>query len=134
MNSSTRKPFVGRPTKRAVRLTGALALATSILAGTTLTAAPANAAGNANVWLNFSNSYCVGGGTMTGVFGAVDNVWSGGDWGDRVLYPRAQLYRTNTFNGRAYCDRPWYDPRGDYWVNIIWKEFYPTRNGQAFYF
>ena len=106
-----------------------------ILAASALfvSAQPAQAA-NANVWLNFSNGYCVGGGTMTGVFGAVDGVWTGGDWGDRVLYPVAALGRTNTFNGRAYCDRPWYDPRGDYWVNIIWKEFYPTRAGQAFYF
>lgn len=109
-------------------------MAALVAVGTVVaTAQPAQAA-NGNVWLNFSNSYCVGGGTMTGVFGAVDGVWTGGDWGDRVLYPTVAFYRTNTFNGRAYCDRPWYDPRGDYWVNIVWKQFYPTYNGQAFYF
>lgn len=131
---NTKSPSQNTRTAVRQRVAGAvasLALAAGALA---VTAAPSQAAGNANAWLNFSNSYCVGGGTMTGVFGAVDGVWSGGDWGDRVLYPRVQTGRTNTFNGRAYCDRPWYDPRGDYWVNIIWKEFYPTANGQAFYF
>ena len=118
------------------RKVAATAAATALAAsGAVVSAAPAQAAGNVNVWLNFSNAYCYAGGTMTGVFGTVDSVWSGGDWGDRVLYPRAQTGRVNTFDGRAYCNRPWWDPRGDYWVNyIVGKEFVPSYNGQSFYF
>lgn len=102
--------------------------------GGLVTASTASAAPYGNVYLVVSNANCVGGGTVIYVGGAVDNVWSGGDWGDNVIYPRVDLNRTNTFNGRAYCDRPWWDARGDYWINVVWKQFYPTRTGQTFWF
>jgi hypothetical protein len=86
-----------------------------------------------NVYLVVGNWNCVGGGKVTGVFGAVDQVWTGGDWGNNIIYPRVDLNRTNTFNGRAYCDRPWYQGP-DYWINVTWWRFYPTRTGQTFWY
>jgi hypothetical protein len=116
-----------RTIRSAVVLTAAASLGLTVGVAT-----PAQAA-TANVWIVVDNRNCVGGGTVIGVWGAVDWVWSGGDWGDNVLYPRAELYRTNTFSGRAYCQRPWYRG-GDYWINVTWKQFYPTRSGQTFWF
>jgi len=68
------------------------------------------------------------------VGGAVDNTWTGGDTGDNIIYPRVRIGVTNIFNGRAFCDRPWYDPRGDYWINVIWWQFKPTGNRQTFWY
>jgi hypothetical protein len=70
---------------------------------------------------------------VTGIFGVVDNAWLGGDWGDNIVYPRVRVLDTNTFNARAYCDRPWYQGPG-YWIDVVWKQFRPTANGQTLWF
>lgn len=113
----------------------AVLIATLIVLGTMLASAtPAQAYPYGNAYLVVNNWRCVGGGTVKAVSGAVDQVWTGGDAGDNIIYAKVDLYRKNTFNGRAYCDRPWYDPRGDYWINIVWWQFTPTRSGQTFWY
>lgn len=117
------------------RVAAVLALGSGLMLGSALVdTTPASAAGVGRAYVVVGNGNCIGGGRVTGVFGAVDNQWSGGDWGDNIVYPSVQIGRRNVFNGRAYCDRPWFDPRGDYWVNVVWKEFTPTRTNQTFWF
>jgi hypothetical protein len=113
-------------------LLAATAVAVAAVMGVTAQSASASYVGHA--YIVVSNANCVGGGQVTGIFGAVDTVWSGGDWGDNIIYPAVRIGASNTFNARAYCDRPWWDPRGDYWVNIIWKVFTPSYNNQTFWF
>jgi hypothetical protein len=96
-------------------------------------ASPASASYYGNAYLVVGNWNCIGGGSVVGVGGAVDNVWSGGDWGDNIIYPRVRVGDTNTFNGWAYCSRPWWRG-GDYRINVIWKQFRPTGNNQTFWF
>jgi hypothetical protein len=97
------------------------------------TAPPAQAWYAGNAWIIVGNWNCVGGGTVTGVWGAVDDFWSGGDSGDNIVYVRVRIYNNNTFNGRAFCSRPWWRG-GSYWINVVWKQFYPTGNNQNFWF
>lgn len=92
----------------------------------------AMAAGNANAYLVINNWRCVGGGKVIQVSGSVDTLWTRGDAGDNIIYPRVQTYRWNTFNGRALCSRPWYQG-GSYWINVIDFQFYPKQNGQTFW-
>lgn len=96
-------------------------------------ASPAHAWYRGNAYLVIGNWNCVGGGSVTAVYGAVDNIWSGGDAGDNIIWPTVRVGDTNTFNGRAYCSRPWYRG-GPYWVNIVWKQFRPTASNQTFWF
>jgi len=98
-----------------------------------VTAAPASAWYYGNSYIVVGNWNCVGGGKVIGIFGAVDQTWTGGDWGDNIIYPRVRVGLVNTFNGRAYCDRPWYQGP-DYWINVTWKQFRPTANRQTFWF
>jgi hypothetical protein len=99
-----------------------------------IAASPASAWYAGNSWIVVGNANCVGGGSVTGVWGAVDGMWSGGDAGDNVLYVRSRIGANNVFNGRAYCNRAWWDPRGDYWINVAWKQFRPRANRQTFWF
>lgn len=114
--------------KRSV-LTTAAALT---VAATTVGASPAVAAdGYAWAYLKVDKSVCVGGGKVVDVFGAVDNVWSGGDAGDNVVYAKVALGRVNTFNGVVHCKAR---GRNLYKVDVVGKEFTPTRNKQTFRF
>ena len=83
-----------------------------------------------NVYLVVTNGNCVGGGNVIFIQGAVDYMWSGGDWGDNIIYPRVRIGDTNTFNGRAFCTRPWYRG-GGYWINVVGRTFRPSYNGQT---
>lgn len=70
-------------------------------------AAPASAA-NGNVWINFSKTMCTGGGSVVGVYWAVDNVSSGpagGDWGDNVIYPTVRIGAQSTISFTLMCKR-----------------------------
>jgi hypothetical protein len=120
---------------RARRNFAAFLLAAAIATGGVAAMAPAAGAWSyGHAYLVVGNWNCVGGGKVTGVFGAVDQTWTGGDWNDNVIWPTVRVGVTNTFNGRAYCDRPWYDPRGDYWINVVWWQFGPTANNQTFWY
>ncbi len=94
--------------------------------------APAQAHTNGHVYLVFQHhTTCPLGGKVVWVGGAVDGMWSGGDGGDNVLYPKVDFHRTNVFNGWAWCDRWW---ANDYRANIVWKQFNPTGWNQTFWF
>lgn len=121
--------------QRGFKRWGGIACASVLLAISSIvvTASPAQAWYAGRAWVIVGNWNCVGGGTVTGVFGAVDDMWSGGDWGDNVVYPRVRINGSNVFNARAFCSRPWYKG-GSYWINVAWKQFYPTANNQNFWF
>ena len=111
-----------------------LALALTLLAaGAGATAQTASAYPNGNVWLIIKNSNCFAGGKVTGVFGAVSASWSGGDWGDNIIYPYVVFNQTDVFNGRAWCSNS-YVPGGGYWINIVWFQFRPTGWNQNFWY
>ena len=122
---------MNRGTRR--RLLGSGIAALLGLAGPVMITSSAEAAYVGNAYLVVTNGNCVGGGTVTGIFGAVGNVWSGGDSGDNIIYPRVRVGESNQFNGRAFCSRPSYRG-GSYWINVVGKDFTPSRNAQTFYF
>ncbi len=109
------------------------ALLTSIMLALglgTVAAQPAQAGATGHVYLVVFNSRCVSGGTVKQITGAVDWVWSGGDYGDNIIYPRVEFHRWNAFNGRALC----VNGSKSYWINIPYWQFYPTAWNQAFYY
>ncbi len=126
----------GAPSRRRLHLLRASVLSVVLFATASSAMVPTASAaepGNANSYLVVNNWRCVGGGRVTGVFGAVDRTSAYGDWGDNIIYPRVVKGVTNQFNGRAYCDRPWYRG-GGYWINVILWNFKPTASGQTFWF
>jgi hypothetical protein len=125
-----------RKTHRTLRSTvrGSLAVLGACIALAAVTAGPASAA-TGHVWVIYNNSHCVAGGNVTGIYAAVDNVWATpptGDWGDNVIYPAVQFGRTNTISAHLVCSRPWY--RGGSYGLDVQNAFYPTANGQNFWF
>ncbi|AJF68761.1 hypothetical protein SVTN_34980 [Streptomyces vietnamensis] len=83
-----------------------------------LGAAPASAWSGGNVWVNFGSWNCPAGGSVVGVYWAVDTYSSGpagGDWGDNVIYPRVRV-GTGAYNTLSYqtmCKKwGWYTYRG----------------------
>ncbi|HKP89983.1 MAG TPA: hypothetical protein VJT75_08415 [Thermoleophilaceae bacterium] len=103
-------------------------LVAGAISGASASSAEAWYAGN--VYVVVSNGHCVGGGRIVFMQAAVDVMWSGGDWGDNILYPRVRIGDTNTINVRALCDRAWYQGP-DYWINVVGRTFRPTYNGQT---
>ncbi len=86
------------------RLTAAIAALAISCTAVVMSAAPASAYTAGNVWVNFSNTMCTGGGYVYGIYWAVDNFSSGpaeGDWGDNRIYPRVRVgsgsYNTLSF-------------------------------------
>lgn len=114
----------------------ALVVAAAVAAGCLGTAKPAQASAG-NVWVIFSSpADCPYGGSVTGIYAAIDGVWStgpGGDWGDNIIYPHVLFYQWNTLNARVFCNRPWYRG-GGYWNYSIYHQFYPVGWNQNFWF
>ena len=108
VSRSTDDPGARGPVRRLTRRLRILAAVTvSCVAIVFGFAAPANAA-NGNVWVNFSNSMCTGGGYVNGIYWAVDNVSSGpatGDWGDNVIYPTVRIGARSTLSFTLFCKR-----------------------------
>ncbi|MFJ2825646.1 hypothetical protein ACIO7M_31710 [Streptomyces toxytricini] len=83
-----------------------------------LSAAPASAWSGGNVWVNFGSWNCPAGGSVVGVYWAVDAYSSGpagGDWGDNVIYPRVRVGAGayNTLSYQTMCKKwGWYTYRG----------------------
>ncbi|MER5807337.1 hypothetical protein ABT143_03920 [Streptomyces sp. NPDC002033] len=97
----------------------------AVLVGSALTlsalalgAGPASAWSGGNVWVNFGSWNCPGGGSVVGVYWAVDAYSSGpaeGDWGDNVIYPRVRVGSGayNTLSYQTMCKKwGWYTYRG----------------------
>lgn len=95
-------------------------LATCAMTAGLLVAAvtPAQAWTGGNVWVNFGPWNCPGGGSVVGIYWAVDNYSSGpagGDWGDNVIYPRVRVGSGayNTLSYELRCKKwGWYVYRG----------------------
>ncbi|MFF3938168.1 hypothetical protein [Streptomyces phaeofaciens] len=83
-----------------------------------LAAAPASAWTGGNVWVNFGSWNCPAGGSVVGVYWAVDAYSSGpatGDWGDNVIYPRVRVGSGsyNTLSYQVVCKKwGWYQYKG----------------------
>jgi hypothetical protein len=86
----------------------------SAVGGGVLAAQPA-AAANGNVWINFSSIMCPSGGSVVGVYWAVDSLSSGpasGDWGDNVIYPTVRIGASSTISFQLFCKKwGWYTYR-----------------------
>lgn len=91
-------------------------LAAMVVIGVMAISAPAANAANANVWINFGSWNCPSGGSVVGVYWAVDNVSSGpagGDWGDNVIYPTVRIGAWSTISYQLQCKKwGWYTYRG----------------------
>ncbi len=93
------------------RRLGATMLAIGVMSALTMmSAAPASAYTGGNVWINYSSSMCTGGGSVVGIYWAVDNYSSGpagGDWGDNVIYPSVRVGSgaSNTLSFSLFCKR-----------------------------
>lgn len=122
---------------RAGRLRRALlsaAVAFSVAgSGLAVAASEAEAWYYGRAYLVVNNWRCVGGGTVTAIYGAVDNAWTGGDAGDNIIWPRVRVGDLNTFNGWAQCSRPWWRG-GPYRINVAWWQFRPSWNNQTFWY
>ena len=82
-------------------------------------------------WLN----NCPQGGSVKGIFAAVDGMWSApasGDWGDDLVYPRVRLGDWNTISARNFCSKWGLSRRGLLGSNYL-GTFYPTRYNQTFW-
>jgi hypothetical protein len=77
-------------------------------------AAPASAYTGGNVWVNFGSWNCTGGGSVIGIYWAVDDYSvgpAGGDWGDNVIYPHVRVGSGayNTLSYSLFCKKwGWY--------------------------
>jgi hypothetical protein len=90
--------------------------AAMVILGVMAVSAPVANAANGNVWINFGTWNCPSGGSVVGVYWAVDNVSSGppgGDWGDNVIYPTVRIGAWSTISYQLYCKKwGWYQYRG----------------------
>ena len=100
-------------------------------AGIVAVAAPAQAANDGWVYLVVQDRNCSNGGQVKQITGAVNTtytyqpMWSGGDAGDNIIYPKVRFGESNTFVGRALCLRG----TASVWINV-YREFTP-RAGQT---
>jgi len=88
------------------------------LSATVTEATPALAWSGGNVWVNFGSWNCPQGGSVNGIYWAVDTYSGGpatGDWGDNVIYPRVRVGSGsyNTLSYQLFCKKwGWYTYRG----------------------
>ncbi len=98
----------GRLLRRLMTRLGVIATILVSTMGLLVSAASPASAATGNVWINFSNSMCTGGGSVIGIYWAVDNVSvgpAGGDWGDNVIYPQVRIGAQSTINFTLMCKR-----------------------------
>lgn len=121
----------GKGRRLRIRLGMMATVAVSAVALLVGMAAPASAA-NGNVWINFSNTMCTGGGSVVGVYWAVDNVSSGpagGDWGDNVIYPTVRIGAQSTLSFTLMCKKwGWYTYRAGAGQKVL----SPYRSGLSY--
>lgn len=73
---------------------------------------PAYAWQRGNVWVMFGDHNCPAGGSVVGIYWAVDGFSSGpptGDWGDNIIYPEVRVGQNsyNVLSYTLYCDAWW---------------------------
>ena len=97
-----------------MKVIAALAL---LVTGTVAGSSPASAWSTGNVWVNFGAWNCPSGGSVVGIYWAVDGLSSGpatGDWGDNVIYPTVRVGSGsyNTLSYQLFCKKwGWYTYR-----------------------
>ncbi|SCG77442.1 hypothetical protein [Micromonospora inositola] len=116
----------------AKRRIGTALIGLGALAGSVLAASPAQAAPDGWVYVVIGNWNCPNGGTITQITGAVwttwtyRQMWSGGDAGDNIIYPKVELKVSNTFDGRAFCAKG----TASQWINV-YRDFTPSYTKQT---
>jgi hypothetical protein len=114
------------------RIVAVLLSAVIAAAAAATVAAPPSASYLGHAYLVVNNWRCVGGGKVISVNGAVDDVWSGGDAGDNIIWPKVRVGDWNTFNGWAWCSAG--SRRAPYMIYIIDWQFHPSGNNQTFWY
>lgn len=125
-----------RSGRRCIQRRIASGLATCAMTVGLLVAAvtPAQAWTGGNVWVNFGSWNCPGGGSVVGIYWAVDGYSSGpagGDWGDNVIYPRVRV-GSGSFNTLSYqlmCKK-W--GRYTYWGVASQRTLSPYKSGLSY--
>lgn len=119
--------------RRLVSLVAAVAIAFGLVA---VSSSPALAWTRGNVWVNFGSWNCPAGGSVVGVYWAVDAYSSGpatGDWGDNVIYPTVRVGSGayNTLSYQLMCKKwGWYTYRGV----VGQRHLTPYRSGVSYTF
>jgi hypothetical protein len=105
------------------------------LSGVSIAAsAPAEAYSYGWVYLVFPTwlGNCPAGGSVYSIEAAVgpyDDVWSGGDSGDDIIYPEVALGQTNEVDAAVLCK----NGSRSYWNDAVHATFKPTRTKQTFW-
>jgi hypothetical protein len=128
------KNVLGKVAGLAKKLSLGLGALSMMLSVSLLNAAPAAAYTSGNVWVNFSSTMCTGGGSVVGIYWAVDNYSSGpasGDWGDNTIYPKVRV-GTNSYNTLSfslYCKKWGFYT---YKAGDGQKNLYPYKSGLSY--
>lgn len=118
-------------------LVGAVAAASVVLPVGLVSGNTAEAAGTGYVYLSYPTwaGNCPSGGSVRGLYGAVDTLWAtpaGGDWGDDLVYAKVRLGANSTVSMQPICYRPWY--RGGSYRGVVTQHVIKaTRSGQTFW-
>ncbi len=117
--------------RKARAATAALVVTAASMTGIVVTAPQASAAGNANVYLVLPTwlRNCPGGGSVKFMQVSVLDTWSGGDYGDDIVYPRVNLHQDQVVVGQGLC----YNGKRTYWGPAFQQNINASRNGQAWY-
>lgn len=100
-----------------------------------LTASPAQAAVQGNVYVAFPKwlGNCPNGGSVTAILADNSGVWSTTRWdtGDDLIYPRVNMNTDNRISYTVFCKTTWYG--AGYYQPGYSVTIRPTRNGQTFW-
>jgi len=110
----------------------AAAVLVAVSGATFATSAPAYAYSYGWIYLSFPTwlGNCPGGGSVYTIMAAVgpyDDVWSGGDSGDDIIYPKVAMGQTNQVAAAVLCK----NGNRSYWNDAVVATFKPTRNNET---
>jgi hypothetical protein len=110
----------------------AVTLAVGLVGAAVVAASPAQAWTAGHIYVSFPAwlGNCPQGGNVVGINAAVDGMWTGGDWGDDLVYPRVRVGDWNTVSAQNFCKQSG-RPGGGYWAPAVSVRFYPTRSNQT---
>jgi len=129
-------PLMDRTPRPRARRIAAAGMATVVTAlALAFSAAPAQAWTRGNVWVNFGSWNCPSGGTVVGVYWAVDSFSvgpAGGDWGDNVIYPSVRVGSGsyNTLSYQLQCRKWGWTYRGA----VGQRSLSPYRSGLSYWY
>ena len=114
------------------RQTVAAGCAALLLAAAAFAAsAPAASAGTGWNYISLPTwlGNCPYGGSVKYLSVTVGNTWSGGDWGDDLVYARVNLYQSQRVTARGLCNAAGWQ----YWGPWSYQTIYPTRQNQTWW-